>query len=212
MELAYIRGVRKSPALLVLIALIFGMCAGAGNAASRSPTGGLSATGGRVNGGPLEPSSVHGSAISFPRGQRFTDGLEVLELKGDQPARIDAIQAVGLHGLRALGSLVAGPKRHIGAIQFARSYPPRDPALKRVRVQPAVGAMLPPYSETNHWGLELLLGYKAIGSGQLTRLGINIDYTIAGIHYRRFFPARLSICTSRAVYVDGTCPIYDPLA
>jgi hypothetical protein len=146
---------------------------------------------------PLTKGPPHGWTTTMPVGSVFTDGLEVLQLGGHEPAVITSISLVGNAGLQLVGASLATPERDVGSIQQLKGYPPRNPHIPRII--PAVGATITPRAQ-DHIGWELLLGIKVTREGYLSRDGIVIEYSVAGRDYRTFEPAQLAVCTSSDYY------------
>jgi hypothetical protein len=135
--------------------------------------------------------------VREPVGKQFTDGFEVLDLGGEEPAVIRAVASVGGDGvIEQLGALLAGPDRKYAAEQLLTGYPPRQPRLGAL--QDAVGATIQPRDDTrDRLGYELLVGYRSTSDEIGIRTEIVVDYEVDGVLYRRRFPATLVYCPPR---------------
>ncbi len=149
---------------------------------------------GPEQGGPLDPFPPHGMIITDPVGQRFTDGFEILSLEGSEPAKILSVTSVGgSKSLRHVGTLIAGPRRRIDAIQKMPAFPPAAPALGPLH--PVRGHRVMPRAQTREeLGYELLLGYEVIASELAIRRGIEVRYQVGSTTYEQFLPARILYC------------------
>lgn len=161
-----------------------------------------------ARGGPIERGMPHGWAISKAVGEEFTDGMETIEVKGDQPVYIDSVDLVGGDGLEIVGVRLVTPDRPFGAIQVIHAWPPADPELDPGHIREVDGTAVTPSGEH---GWELLLGLKAVDDGYLVREGIRINYTVDGEQFTQVLPAELAVCTSPKYEKDGRCPFPDEL-
>jgi hypothetical protein len=151
---------------------------------------------GPKQGGPLGPVNAHGSLTDVRLGQTMTDGLEVLELHGDEPATITDVEVIGGSGaLQYLGAMIASPdRRTVAATQEFKTYPPRAARVAGT-LTPAVGAVIKPVDQTAHQlGYELLIGYRYVANEVAARSTIRIHYTVGGQEYVIDDPARLVTC------------------
>jgi hypothetical protein len=57
----------------------------------------------------------HGWSTAIRHSETFTDGYEVLRLKGDQPATVTKVQLTGAGGLEQVGAKIASPARRCSA-------------------------------------------------------------------------------------------------
>lgn len=131
-----------------------------------------------------------------PVGATFTDGLEVLVLRGKRPAVIDKVKLLPGHngdGLKLIGVRLAGPTRD-GNVQ-RMPWPPRDPDLVASSVGPAIGRTIAPQSRGGAYNWELLLGMKVTKPGYLVRRGIEVNYHIGDQHYSYVIHGWLAVCT-----------------
>lgn len=153
----------------------------------------------------MRPATRHGWSTYEPVGAAFTDGLEVLELRGHSDAVIDSVHLVPGkqgNGLKLIGVKLANPTRG-GNVQ-KMPWPPRDRHLTASAVVPAIGTKITPRSHSGaNW--ELLLGIKVTKPGYLVRRAVRVDYHIGSSHYTYVTPAWLSVCTARK-YRHDTCP------
>lgn len=156
--------------------------------------------------GPLAPPhpGEHAWTTYEPVGATFTDGMDVLSLRGKRSAVIDSVRMLpGKNGagLKLLGVRLAGPNR--GTNYQKLPWPPRAPEMPASVVGPAVGATVTPQSR----GWELLLGIKVTRPGYLARRGIEIDYHIGDQHYSYVDAAWLAVCTTPWYRVHkNACP------
>lgn len=136
-----------------------------------------------VQNGPLRPVPKHGWVVSVYEGKTFTDGEELLDLRGTRPAVITAVTvAGGTPTLEYLGARLALPSRTYTTYQEMPGYPPRVPGSTTV---PAVGHTILPTPRTERTqGYELLLGYRATRDGNAVRgdvrTSVAVDYTVSG--------------------------------
>ena len=150
----------------------------------------------RAPGGPLERPQPHGWAVGVTVGEPFTDGLEILRLGGKDPAVIDDVRLRSDDGLTLVGVKLVGPGRALGAVQFARSWPPTsDRDLREEKLRPISEQLIPLQAAPAGW--ELLLGLRADKPGVLRRTAIEIDYTVGGTKYTVVRPAELVVCAAR---------------
>ena len=172
---------------------------------------GLSGTGfgSQPSGGPLVPPEPHGFVMTQPVGHVFTDGVETLKLHGRKPAVLRKVDVVGTDGLEVVGVSLVRPGRMVGTIQAIDGWPPKDPYLRPADVlSKGIGATFTPAAENpGNQSYELLVGLKVIRHGYLVRQGFRITYDVDGTTYRRFFPAQLAVCTSKALENADGCPI-----
>lgn len=148
--------------------------------------------------GPLAPPhpGEHAWTTYEPVGATFTDGMDVLSLRGTRSAVIDSVRMLpGKNGagLKLLGVRLAGPRR--GTNYQKLPWPPRAPELPASVVEPAVGTTIAPESRGVGKNWELLLGIKVTKPGYLARRGIEIDYDIGDRHYSYIDAAWLAVCT-----------------
>lgn len=145
--------------------------------------------------GPMRPVGEHGMIAEARAGERFTDGLAVLQVTGEEPARIVSVESVGGNGaFRQVGALLAGPGRKIGAVGYAAEFPPKDRALGDL--VEAEGAVLQPVAQTrNEMAYELLVGYEVLDDTEVGyRAGLRVRYEVAGDEFVWNAPARLLFC------------------
>ena len=143
--------------------------------------------------GPLFPAHLHGFSVTVPVGHTYTDGMEVLELRGHQNAVIDSVRLVpgkNGDGIKLLGVQVASPARTIGGVQEP-GWPVHDRHIPPSTLRPADGAIIKP----GHRGWELLLGLKATRPGYLVRRGVIVKYHVGDQHYVWRDPAWGALCT-----------------
>lgn len=167
-------------------------------------------TTGRTHGikrdGPLVVPFEHGWALSYQTGEVFTDGLEVLTLKGSDEAVVESVELVGDKDLELVGVFLAPPPRNIGATQLLRMWPPRDPEAfdeaTLVEVDEDGAAIT---SALGGW--ELLVGLRATTDGRHHRDGIRISYRVGDQDYEAFFPAQLDVCASESPHGVNDCPV-----
>jgi hypothetical protein len=156
---------------------------------------------GLQEGGPLRGAPEHGYTVTAAPGETFTDGMEVLVVRGDRPAVIDSVELVGAEELEVVGFMFVGPERTESG-QWWPGYPPKGRGLDPSLVLPASTKIEP--NVTRGW--EPLVGIKVTEPGPLWRDGIRYTYTVDGVQYTRTVPAQLKVCTSKDQEVDGHCP------
>src|SRR6476620_5575188 len=143
--------------------------------------------------GPLRLPNPHAWAYAVSAGESFTDGLEVLRLRGARSAVLTDVALVGDPAIELRGAMLVGPGRKLGAIQVIRSWPPVDRDLDESALVPAEGASISDDSA----GWELLLGMRVKSPGTSDRVGIRIGYEVEGVQYSTFIPAFVRIGTTQ---------------
>jgi hypothetical protein len=146
--------------------------------------------------GPIRNLPEHGYILEdSSRGRTFTDGMESLELRGNEPATIDSIQLSGDSVFTTIGLLLAGPDRANGRTQRFERFPPTADVLGELA--PAVGAVLHPTASAGGTGdYELLIGTKVTSDGIGMRRGIWIKYHVGNHYYSEHLLARVIFCPS----------------
>ena len=178
----------------ITAALFFSAACGGGSEARIAPTG------------PLQAPDKHGWVVTVYKGKTFTDGQELLDLRGTRPAVIQAVTVTGgTPTLEYLGASLALPSRRYTTSEEMPGYPPRVPGSTTA---PAVGhTILPTRRTERRQGYELLLGYRATRDGNAVRgdvrTTVTVDYTVSGTRYRIVMPAQLFPCPKGAS--QGTC-------
>ncbi|GAB3777681.1 hypothetical protein GCM10027601_01590 [Nocardioides ungokensis] len=142
--------------------------------------------------GPLRLPDPHAWAQAISAGESFTDGLEVLRLRGAPSAVLTDVALVGDPAIELRGAMLVGPGREEGAIQVIDSWPPDDFELDESAMVEADGASISDDSA----GSELLLGLRVKSAGTFDRVGIRIGYEVEGVQYTTFIPAFLRICAT----------------
>lgn len=145
--------------------------------------------------GPVQVPDPNMSSFSVPVGHAFTDGMQVFQHEGDEPAVIESVRMVGADpGLELVGVMLADDSRTAGAVQYLDDWPPiNDPDLPAESVKP-LDTEIGPLPASN---AELLIGMKATREGRLVRKGIWIDYRIADEDYSVYFPSGVTVCTDK---------------
>lgn len=142
----------------------------------------------RIENGPLEESLPHAWWRASTAGEVFSDGLEVLILRGDETAVIDDVRVEGgEESARFLGARLGLPGRPDDFNKDMAAFPPR--AVPTQDQAPAVGAEIVP-GQT----YMLILGYEITADVASNRESIIVDYTIKDTAYTDEFPARLAFC------------------
>ena len=144
---------------------------------------------------------AYGSVRQLHVGDRFTDGLSVLELPrgSTQRALIRTVQPVGLApGLRYLGAMLGSPHRQ-ETWQGLTQWPPPPGA----RHDP-VPLSTPVTAAGRGW--ELYLGFEVARPGRYVTWGWRITYEVAGRTYQYTEPAQIVVCTPRFGASRGRCP------
>ena len=155
--------------------------------------------------GPIDGVSGHGYSFSHSAGEAFTDGFEVLDVEGDEPATVESVELLGSRGFDLLGAMFVGPGREIGAIQLLFHWPPVPQDFGGAEIIEAEGATLSTESE-NSWGWELLVGMSAAREGRVTRDGVAVSYTVGGVRYRAELRGEIIVCSSpRSQDNQGRC-------
>lgn len=156
--------------------------------------------------GPMHVPRAHGWSYTFPQDVTFTDGLEVLKIKGAESATITSVSFVGDPELTLVGAFVAPPPRRQMAVQVIPEWPPRAQSVfDAATLLPAEGARIRPNAESSQ-GWELLLGVQVTEPGIFKRDSVEITYEVNGHEFSASFPAQLTVCTGVEYEVDGRCP------
>lgn len=163
--------------------------------------------GGRSTDGPLNPGPPHGWAATAKVGDVFTDGLELLHLRGTEQAVIEDVRLVGDDGLELAGAVLAGPERGIGAVQYMPTFPPHNNPQIDAELVEAEGTWITPEGKDRKGTWELLLGIRPTTEGYLVRTGVEVDYSVQGEEYTVLIPAHLAVCTSQKYERRGECPL-----
>ncbi len=156
--------------------------------------------------GPMVVPLEHGYSLSMARGSTFTDGFEILRLKGDRPAVIESVEITADSGVEMTGAMLAPPPRENAAVQVLKGWPPTHDALDESTFVDAVDATIQPLSR-EPMGYELLIGLRVTGEGFLVRQAVTVTYRIEDTRYQVVFPAVISICTGpKYEKPNGQCP------
>ena len=131
----------------------------------------------------------------------FTDGLEVLRLKGASSARITDVSLIGSHRIALLGAVLLPPGRQLGAVQVVDSWPPEDREIDESALVEARGARI----DDDPAGWELLLGLKLTNGRAADRFGVRIEYETHGATHLAVLPAFLRICASTPPRASAAC-------
>jgi hypothetical protein len=145
--------------------------------------------------GPLRAAPEHGMVAEGQQGTVFTDGLEILQLQGSQPATIVRVESVGgSETFRHLGTKLAGPDRRLAAEGYLEGFPPQTRSLGKL--VEAEGAVIQPAEQTpGGKGYELLIGYEIVDGAQVGyRTGVEVTYQVGEDLYSWRSPARLLYC------------------
>lgn len=145
--------------------------------------------------GPVESASGYGYSFSNEVGDKFTDGFEVLEVRGDEPVTVEAVTLLGNRGFEYLGAKFVGPGREIGSIQLLFHWPPVPKDFGGAKIVDALDATLSTHRQ-NSWGWELLVGMTPSREGRVRRDGVAVSYTTEGVRYRAEFRGEIIVCTS----------------
>jgi hypothetical protein len=141
----------------------------------------------------------------FVVGDRFTYGLNTLEIQGNKPAAVTNIEVAGLdQGVRFLGAVLGSPRRHAN-YQIIDHWPPRHPAGD---VRPLSTPVTPVREGPAGW--ELFIGLEVTKPGRFLSDGWLITYRVSGRTYRYLMPAKLMICATADGTTDAQCPMPDP--
>ncbi len=145
--------------------------------------------------GPLQQPGAHGQIVQFAAGTTFTDGFEVLDLRGDAPARLVSVTSVGAEqALQQVGVRVAGPDRNLAASSLMRGFPPTERGLGTVRTLQQT-LLRPRHQTRDRMGYELLVGYRVVDDTQVAaREKLVVRYRAAGQEHELVLPARLVYC------------------
>ena len=157
--------------------------------------------------------NTHASGVKAEAGEAFTDGMDVVMLKGKHNATITSVELVGDREIKLVGFKLATPERialgGMGSIQHM-PWPPKDRDLPPESVVPGVGTTITPLVVTKDGptgSYELLLGHKVEEEGYFVRRGFWINYTADGEEYRQYYPAVMSICAGDAHAKRKFCPL-----
>ena len=144
--------------------------------------------------GPLEIGTPHAWAVTVTSGKTFTDGMELLLLRGRRPATFEDVTVVGGNAsLTYLGARIALPSREMTSIQEMKDFPPT--ALPPSQLAAAEGFTIQPTGRTaRRQGYELLVGYRVDDPTFSVRHTIRIQYRIDGQTYLTDIPAGLVTC------------------
>jgi hypothetical protein len=144
--------------------------------------------------GPLEGSGGEGFVIYAQVGRVFTDGSQILEVKGDTPIKIVSVTSQGgSSALRLLGAMIADPQRRFTTQQIFEGWPPRHPGA--ARVLDAVGQTVTPARMNWHkQPYELLVGYRITAPTFAVRENLRVVYTSEGRTYVANMTAKLVLC------------------
>lgn len=179
------RAATSAAAALVAAAVagVFEGCSGAGNGAEPGTVSGL---------------SPHGWAKSLDVGTRFTNGLPIVFVNGNDPVTVvEVTPQLSGDGLRFLGASFSGMDRRIGATQFVRGYPPTGPNFGVPF--PAAGAVLEPGPDAEERGYELLLGFEVVAEGRSVMTGYTVTYLDgAGEQQQAEFVSTLAVCAPKS--------------
>lgn len=133
---------------------------------------------------------------SMDAGQRFTDGMLIIQNTTGEPIEIVKVEPEQTGDLKYLGSYLAGPNRTAN-LQQTHQYPPADPRYGTV--EPAEGAVLQDGEAAAEAGYSLLLGYEVGDAERSTRTSVTVTYRQGG-HVRTVtYPYTLAICVPRGV-------------
>src|SRR4051794_14601997 len=79
-----------------------------------------------ISGGPLDVAGKQGWAVPATPGRTFTDGSNILNIAGDSPFTVVAVESIGgSPSLRFLGAKVASPQRRYTTTTRFAGWPPR---------------------------------------------------------------------------------------
>lgn len=196
----YARSVGRQRALTHLLALAGVLSMSLSGCSGNGLVGG--------NAGPLRPPRPHGWSITLRSQSVFTDGFEVLRLKGAKAAKLESVELTGAKGLELVGFSVAAPGRNYAFVDYVPSWPPPDSGpFRGVQIQEGVGALLKPSTDPQDEGFELLLGLRVTArDGYGTREGLRISYRVGGKRFTLRWAAELAACAKASARVHGRCP------
>jgi len=147
-----------------------------------------------ISGGPLDVGGKQGWAVPAIPGKKFTDGSNILDISGDRPFTVLAVESVGgSPSLRFLGAEVASPHRRYTTTTSFKGWPPSGVHAKAI--DDAAGHVITP--QTANWHgqpFELLLGYKVVSPELGVRTGIRVTYRVSGTTYQAVLHSILSAC------------------
>jgi hypothetical protein len=154
---------------------------------------------GPIEGGPLAnpPGREMWGVVAKP-GYTFTDGDEVLDVRGHDPITVLSVSSVGgSKAFQFLGAKVVGPRRYFTTTQRIDAWPPTHVRGSR-RIGDAVGRTFRPANTTWHGqAYELLLGYRVIADTYDVRTGVRVVYRVDGKTYQVTMPNFLVACSTR---------------
>lgn len=153
----------------------------------------------RKDGGPIEPPNGHGWALSVKPGKVFTDGLEVIYVRGNESAVLDSVEIIADDELELVEAFVVPPPRVNAAVQLIMEWPPTDSSFGEQAVESATGAVIRPAVGEEKSGWELLLSMRATKAGQFQRTGVKILYHVGSDRYQVTFPAEMIVCVDPGV-------------
>lgn len=172
----------QTAALLISLVGIAAACGGgdAGPGTATTPV---------ESGGPLFVDNAHTTWQPVKDGDVFSDGLEVLQVTGSQPATLHDVQPVGgADTMQFLGARIGLPGRPDDFNQHMRGYPPR--AVPARYQQDLDGTVLEPGKT-----YMLILGFKVIDPDAVGhRTGLTVSYESGGHSYQTTLPAGLVSC------------------
>jgi hypothetical protein len=130
-------------------------------------------------------------------GYTFTDGDEVLNLRGHDRATIVSVESLGgSKAFQFLGAKVVGPRRFFTAIQRIDRWPPNH-IRGASQIMDAVGqTVTPQHSNWHGQPYELLLGYRVIADTYDVRTGVRVVYRVDGKTYQVTWPDLLVACST----------------
>jgi hypothetical protein len=137
--------------------------------------------------GPVKLPFPHGWVMAAPVGHAFTDGFDVLQVRGSESIHVTDVRIEGDAGLELAGALLVPHILSHGIQQYYPNFPPK----KQPDTVPLVGATVAP---TGSPGFELILGIRANQVGRFHRSAVVIDYSVGSQRYRARLPAELDVC------------------
>jgi hypothetical protein len=160
----------------------------------------------RLKPGPMTKPQPHVWGMVIAPGKPFTDGLEEIVVRGDEPAKITKIEVDADEGLKTLGFKLVLPGRKYGGIQRMYGWPPRYKDLDQSLVTDVEGTQIRTLKQTNNDSYELLIGHRVDQEGYFVRDGFWITYEVDGQRYRQYFPAVLTVCAGEKYKGMRDCP------
>lgn len=144
---------------------------------------------------PLASLPPGGFATHAKVGDEFTNGQLIIFDSGDTDLTLVKVTpTLTGSGLRYLGARLAGTGRKLGSTQEEHSFPPTARVLGPL--QQANGAVLHTGGAWAKRGVEVLLGFKVVGTGRSTVPKVSITYRDHNGEHTASFTSTMAVCTS----------------